>query len=391
MTKEKLWTPEFLGFGISSSLFYMTQYVLITTLPIVIIDSYGGSTFEAGMAMTYFQIGTISCRPFAGKLIDSVNKRKVLLASTGFFLLIMLLFNFTQSLNFIFGLRLFHGMCFAIGTTATAALAAIVLPKGRKGEGIGYFAVFANLAMVLGPFFGLIILDRFGTSALFIFLTIVAAGSFYAANRKHLPDSIALPAPKRPHRLGLQDFIEKKALPLALMGLLISFVYSGVLVFVPIFMKELGLGTGASMFFAAFAASIVVTRPIVGRAFDQLGSKMVIYPGFVIFLAGMMLLSRSSSLGAILTAAPLLGIGFGALSPAFQTLAIQSAPASRSGVATATYFLSLDVGVGLGSILLSLVVERYGYLHMYEANGMVIIGAAIMYHFLVRKTEAGPV
>lgn len=60
--KEKLWSGEFLGLGIASCLLYITQYVLIATLPIVITKLYGGSDFDAGMAMTYFQIGTISCR-----------------------------------------------------------------------------------------------------------------------------------------------------------------------------------------------------------------------------------------------------------------------------------------------------------------------------------------
>ena len=59
MEKEKLWSPAFLGYGGSNSIFYMTQYMMITTLPIIITSDLKGSAIEAGMAMTYFQIGTI--------------------------------------------------------------------------------------------------------------------------------------------------------------------------------------------------------------------------------------------------------------------------------------------------------------------------------------------
>ena len=59
MENEKLWSPAFLGYGGSNSIFYMTQYMMITTLPIIITSDLKGSAIEAGMAMAYFQIGTI--------------------------------------------------------------------------------------------------------------------------------------------------------------------------------------------------------------------------------------------------------------------------------------------------------------------------------------------
>ena len=62
-------------------------------------------------------------------------------------------------------MRLLHGMIFAVGTTAVAAVAVLVLPKHRKGEGIGYFSVFVNVAMVIGPFLGLTILDLWDKNA----------------------------------------------------------------------------------------------------------------------------------------------------------------------------------------------------------------------------------
>ena len=59
--------------------------------------------------------------------------------------------------------------------------------------------------------------------------------------------------------------------------------------------------------------------------------------------------------------AAVLGVGFGALSPAFQTLAVREAPASRAGVATSTYFWSLDISVGLAAVLLGMMVQSVGY------------------------------
>lgn len=382
---DKIWSAEFLGCGLSSCLFYMSQYVLIAGLPLIITAVYGGTAFQAGLAMTYFQIGTILCRPFAGEIIDGFDKRKVLFLTTGIFLLIMIAFNFTTSMDLIFLLRLLHGMIFAIGTTAVAAVAVLVLPKHRKGEGIGYFSVFVNVAMVIGPFLGLTILDLWGTDAFFIFLSISAFLGFYAANRKRLNEELALPrlAKKRPW--NFDRFFERNTLPWAIIGVFISFSYSGVLVFVPIMMTEMGQGTMASIFFVLFAVTIVVTRPWVGRAFDQLGANKLIYPGFILYFIGIIILSLATSPWWIIASAPIIGLGYGAISPAFQTLGVQAAAAERAGAANATYFLSLDIGVGLGSAILSLVIGWVGFAMMYQINACIAIAGLFIYHFYVKR------
>ena len=64
----------------------MTQYVLVAALPIILTAELGGTALDAGLAMTYFQIGTILCRPFAGRLIDGLDKRIILLISSVFIL-----------------------------------------------------------------------------------------------------------------------------------------------------------------------------------------------------------------------------------------------------------------------------------------------------------------
>ena len=47
----------------------------------------------------------------------------------------------------------------------------------------------------------------------------------------------------------------------------------------------------------------------------------------------------------------LLGVGFGTMFPAFNTLFVNLAPNSQRGTATSTYLTSWDVGIGIGLIL----------------------------------------
>ena len=385
MNTDRLWSPAFINYGVSSGIFYMTQYVLVAALPIILTAELGGSALDAGLAMTYFQIGTILCRPFAGRLIDGLDKRVILLISSALFFVIMGLFNLTTSLQTIFVLRGLHGAIFALGTTVMAALAVVVLPTSRKGEGINMFAVFSNIAMVLGPAVGLYALQAYGSSALYMFLTIMTALAFILSNVIRLPKELAKPKQKKSKGWSISQFIEKRSLPWALMGLFIGFTYSGVLVFIPIELNSMGAGVWGSVFFAIFALMIIISRPLVGKVYARYGSRFVIYPGVGIFIVGLAILGVVSTPVGIICTAPLLGLGYGAAQPAFQALAVQSAPIERAGVSTATYFLALDIAVGAGSVILALIANALGYQYLYQITSLIMIIALALYHFVIRK------
>lgn len=385
MNTDRLWSPAFINYGVSSGIFYMTQYVLVAALPIILTAELCGTALDAGLAMTYFQIGTILCRPFAGRLIDGLDKRIILLISSVLFFIIMGLFNLTTSLQTIFVLRGVHGAIFALGTTVMAALAVVVLPASRKGEGINMFAVFSNIAMVLGPAVGLYTLQVYGSSALYIFLTIMTALAFILSNVIRLPKELAKPKQKSSKGWSISQFIEKRSLPWALMGLFIGFTYSGVLVFIPIELNSMGAGVWGSVFFALFALMIIISRPLVGKVYARYGSRFVIYPGVGLFIVGLAILGVVSTPVGIICTAPLLGLGYGAAQPAFQALAVQSAPIERAGVSTATYFLALDIAVGAGSVILALIANALGYQYLYQITSLIMIIALALYHFVIRK------
>lgn len=387
MQREKLWTPEFLGMGGSNLFLFMSQYIMVASLPIFIMETLGGGDMEAGLAMTAFQIGAVSCRPLAGRIIDAVNKQRLMRAATIAFFLVMLAFNWLHSEQAIYALRFLHGCIFALATTAAAAMAALVLPASRKGEGIGYFALSTNLAMVVGPLIGLVLIGNFGSIALFAFLAALAALTFLAANARRLPDEVVRPAGRQKKGFHLSDFIERRSLAPALLGGMVFFAYGGILTFIPLYAKSLGLQAETSLFFVVFAFVIILTRPVIGRLFDEKGPDWTVYPGFACFAAGMLLFSQVGTTAGLLVSAAVLGIGFGALSPAFQTLAVESAPAARAGVATATYFWSLDISVGLAAVLLSFVAAQFGYAFMYGICCTAIIFFNAVLYFIWRRTH----
>mgnify|MGYP001008119852 FL=1 len=295
------------------------------------------------------------------------------------------LFNFTTSLEAVFVLRGLHGVVFALGTTVMATLAVLVLPPNRKGEGVNMFAIFSNIAMVLGPAIGLYALSSYGSMALYIFLTVMTGLAMVLSNIIPLSKELTLPKQSKYKGWHIFQFIENKSLPWALMGLFIGFTYSGVLVFIPIELNSMGAGIWGSAFFAIFALMIIISRPIVGKIYARYGSKIIIYTGLGLFILGLFVLGLAITPLAILFTAPLLGLGYGAAQPAFQALAIQSAPIERAGVSTATYFLALDISVGAGSVILAVLASAWGYQYLYMFTALVMVIALALYHIWVKR------
>ena len=384
-TREALWTKEFLGMSLSNFLLYIAQYALIAALPIIIMTEYGGGEVEAGLAMTFFQIGTVCTRPFAGIIIDAVNKRRLMCAVTTAFFLVMTAFAFAASISAICGLRLLHGVIFALSTTTAATLAAMMLPSSRKGEGIGYFALSTNLAMVVGPLVGLTLVQQFSDVTLFALLAVLAACSVVAGGFR-LPDAVILPQ-KRARKLSVGTFIERSALAPAFIAGITFFAYGSVLTFVPLYAKSLGLAAETSLFYACYAGAIVVTRPFVGRIFDRKGPDAVVYPGLLLFELGMIFLGRATDMTSLLASAVLLGAGFGAATPAFQTLAVRGAPPARAGVATAPNVWSLDISVGLAAAGLGIVAVTCGYAFTYGIVDTVVVLCALLCYTFWRRTR----
>ncbi len=186
----------------------------------------------------------------------------------------------------------------------------------------------------------------------------------------------------------LARFVEAGVLPISVVCGLLFFGYSSLLTFLTPYANELGLGRAASVFFVAYALAMFVTRPFTGRAFDRKGPHPVMIPAFVSFVVGMVLVAFMANDWMLLIAAMFLGFGVGTVQSCGLAMAVRVTSDARLSVANATFYMLLDVGVGVGPIILGLIVPLIGYQALYLC--MAAVGAAALALFLVvAKTEKG--
>ena len=133
----------------------------------------------------------------------------------------------------------------------------------------------------------------------------------------------------------------------------------------------------------------MVTRPAVGKIIDRFGFDVTIIPGFLLVLAATLILSEASVLKEFLLVAVVYGIGFGALQTTIQTMAVRDVPHYRLGAANATLFTGLDLGTGIGVVVLGIVAEHLGYRNMYLFT-LIPIGFSILFYLFYARRHHRP-
>lgn len=382
---EKIWTKRFISLFIMNLTVFFVFYGLVTTLPLYALDVLGQTDKEAGLLLTAFLVSAIVVRPFSGKLLDVFGKRKLLLIGLAFYFVCSVLYLWIKPLPFLLALRFFHGIWFSIITTAAGSLAADIVPTARKGAGLGYYTMSTNLAVVIGPFIGLLVIQYSNFNTLFVILSsVVLVGGLLALTIN--TDDLQQPTnAKLSFRLG--DLFERPSMPVALIASLVAFSYASVLSFLSVYAQHKGLMAAASWFYAVFAAAMLLTRPYVGRLYDQKGAVYVIVPAFFFFGIGLVMLAYVEGAVLFLIAGAFVGIGYGSLNTSLQALAIQATKPERSSYATATYFTMFDVGIALGSYVLGIIALKLGYMAVYLGSAALMVGVLALYLVIKRRVK----
>ncbi|WML41000.1 MFS transporter [Neobacillus sp. OS1-2] len=387
MNKPKLWSKDFISVSLSNFFLFLTFYILLVTLPSYAMDELHSSSSVAGLMTTVFLLSAIVSRPLAGQWLESKGHKKVLLIALVLFAGASLLYFFPTSIIGFLVVRLVHGIGFGMATTAVGTIVADIIPVSRRGEGMGYFVMSTNMAMVIGPFVGLLAIQQWGSSILFILSVVVAVGSLLTGL------SVGIKKPVKPAEKAIsssfsfRNLFEASAVPIALVGSFMAIVYSALLSFVSIYANQIHLANVASLFFVVYAIVLLLSRPFTGKWLDQYGPNVISFPCIALFAIGMLVLSQSTGAGTFLLSAGLIGLGWGTLFPTFQTIAIQDAEPRKRGLATATFLSIYDTGIALGSFIVGIIAVKMDYSTLYFFCSFYILIGMVLYYFLHTKKQ----
>lgn len=386
-TKVNLWTKDFIILSLVNFFLTLIFFLLNATITLYASNEFNATTGQAGLVVGIFIIGALIGRLFSGPIMNIMGQKQILLWGLSFFSLTTLLYFIDFGIYFFMLSRFINGITVGIATTVIGTAVALTLPESRRGEGIGYFAVSTALATGLGPFIGVYMSQNTSFDMIFSFSFILGIVSLVTGSFVNIPSS--KPEKVKSERVGFKfsEIIEPKALPISVIILTMTFCFSSVLAYINLYAIDLDLVDTASFFFITYTAAVLVSRPFTGKLIDKKGANVIMYPAFIIFGSGMILLSSVSNGITLLMAGALIGLGFGNISSVGQTIAVKSAAPHRMGLATATFFILFDIGNGLGPSLLGLIIPITGYSALYKVLGVFVFATSILYYFLHGKRE----
>ncbi len=394
MAQEKLWTKDFvLGAGVNFAI--MTNYYcLMVVVADYAMKQYGSPASIAGLAASIFIIGALVSRVVTGGIMDRVGRKRLLLIVSALEVVFSALYLVGLDLGVLFVVRFFHGFCYGAGSTTVGTIVTSIVPNSRKGEGIGYYMLSVTVGAAVGPFLGMFLTQVAGYQLLFAAATFIAVGNLVSVVLLKVPEgrrassraaAAAKAARVRKHKFGVKDFLEFTIMPLSSTCAVLYFCYSSLLTFLTPFSAEAGLEAASSFFFVVYAIATFVTRPFTGKLFDVKGDKYVMIPSFLAFIVGMALLSTVHHPVAMLVAAGLLGFGVGTIQSSALALCVRMAPDSRIALANSTFYMFLDLGVGIGPLVLGAIEPVLGYRGLFISMSVVAVLAMVGYLVVGRR------
>ncbi|MCV9994566.1 MFS transporter [Paeniglutamicibacter sp. ZC-3] len=378
----KLFTRDFLLAAVANLFISMVFYLLMTSMALYAVDRFQASDSAAGLASSAFVIGSVVARLFAGKMLQVMGRKRLAVLALGLFALSSVFYLLSSTLLLLLIVRLVHGMAFGMANTAIATAVQSLIPQARRSEGTGYFGLSTTLSTAVGPFLAVLLAGSGNYTSVFVFCTIFSASALLFTLLVRMPE------PQRPTHLStaharrgsfIRSIISPAALPISLVILVCGIAYSGIISFLAPFLISKSMTEAASWFFMLYAVTVLLSRLFAGRIQDRRGDNAIMYPLLVVFALGMAALAFDPSSLTVASAAALTGFGFGALMPCAQAIAVSSVPPAELGVATSTFFLMLDVGIGFGPVALGLLIPHLGYTGMFGSLAVLAVLGIVLY------------
>jgi MFS family permease len=389
MKKDKLITASYCFILTANFLLYFGFYLLLPVLPFYLTEVFHTGKGAVGLILSSYVLAALTIRPFSGYLLDTFARKPLYILAFFVFTAVFAGYLFAGTVLVFTLLRVVHGFSFGTVSVAGNTIVIDITPSSRRGEALGYYGLSNNLAMAIGPMIGLILHDHYSFDTIFTCALISCIFGFFMALMVKTP--VKTPVKKEP--VSLDRFILLKGLPIGVTLLLISIPYGITTTYIAMYGKSIGIESGIGLFFTLVAIGTAISRLFSGQMVDRGKiTQIITYGLFLVCICFFVLagcgkfMQWNLEFGKIVFfgIALFLGIGFGSMFPAFNTMFVNMATNSQRATATSTYLTSWDVGIGLGLALGGSIAHIAGFQTVYLFGGCLIVVATL--YFILKIT-----
>lgn len=386
--EEKLFNKGFITITIINFIVYLVYYLMMVIIAVMAHNELHASFGQAGLASGIYIIGTLVARLIMGKELELIGRKRVARWGVIFYLITTIAYLAVPSIGALDIVRLLNGFAYGMTSTALNAIVTEFIPDRRKGEGINYYGLSTSLAAAIGPFIGLLLFHATGFHFIVIMSVVLIAISMFALFAIQINNVKLTDEHKNELKSWkLSSFIEYKVLLIAFIGFLMGLSYSSVLSFLASYAETLNLVSISSFFFVVYAGIVTLTRPMSGRIFDRFGENYVMYPSYICLTIGLIILGMTNSAWMLLLSGAFIGLGYGTFMSNGQAVTLKLVTSHRIGIALSTYFIGLDLGLGVGPYIFGSLHGQLPFRDLYYIAAVIPVVSAILYLLFYRPNK----
>lgn len=377
--EEKLFTPRFFLMCLFSFVVFLSAFQLFPTAPFRILD-LGGSKFTAGLFLGFLTFASALSAPLTGALSDRIGRRRMLLISSWALAGFGVAYGISSNTTLPLLLAVLHGIFWSGLLSASSAYVSDIIPAHRRAEGIGYWGISGVFGIAVAPSAGIWIY-QFGWGWVCASIAVLGIGMALIARR--LPEAAPPTTVQRLNLPHVRELVEWRVLILSIALFLYAVGHGGATSFSAVYARSLEIEP-PGLFFTINAVMILLTRPFSGLLADRLGYRVVLLPSLFLIFLGLLLLALSTERVLFLTAAAVYGAGIGNVYPVFSAYIIHRVPPERRGAAFGSVLAAFDTGIGSGSIVTGLLIEKFGFSAAFSATATLAV-FAIPYFLIAER------
>lgn len=387
--EEKLWNSDYLKVMCSNFLLFFAFYLLAPLLPLYLNDRFMADKDTIGIVLSGYVVATLMIRPFSGFMVDSFNRKKVLMLCFFVFFICFAGYIGAGTLLMFAIVRTMHGIPFGAATVANSTVAIDVLPSSRRNEGIGFYGLSNNLAMAIAPSAGIYIYSVTGNFPLLFWISLVLAlAGFICTSRVRIPARELI---KNKPKMSLDHFFLGRAWLMAVNITLFGLCWGIMSNYVAIYgQEELGVTDGTGIFFMILSGGLFISRLYGSKSLRAGRITHNCARGVLLSLAGYTLFALALGEWSFYLSALFVGLGNGQMYPAFLNMFIKVARHDQRGTANSSILISWDLGMGIGILLGGFLVEYISYSAAFWVTAAMQCTGTLLFllftrHFYMRR------
>ena len=384
VVKEKLWNGNYWKVMIANFTLFFAFYLLTPLLPLYLSEHFHATKDVIGVVLSGYTVMALLSRPFSGYLVDTFDRKKVLMWCFFLFFIFFAGYLAASTLLLFTIVRTLHGAPFGSVTVANSTMAIDVLPASRRNEGIGYYGLSNNLAMAIAPTAGLLLYHETRNFQLLFWLALVIAGIGMAVDStiKKQPalNSKTQKLKNSKNLIRLDRFFLTNGWMLAVNMVFFGFCFGVLSNYLAIYCKEvMGRTGGTGVYFALLSVGLIASRLQGSKGLREGKLSRNAAEGVILSALGYTLFVACPNDFGYYTSALLIGLGNGHMWPAFQNMIINVANHNQRGTANSTILVSWDVGMGLGVLIGGVASEYLGYAEAFWIAASVQIMGTLLF------------